>query len=389
MTMGERESLLLVLALVYVSECAFWLGRNDVLFATWLGRRWRPGIGGPVLPNERGGFRFAPVLPPFGTALLVRTLPLSLSPDGALSWTSVSLNPVGRPPQIGRFVKFDDVKSVERDGRKVFVNGELFLKVPTSVHARFVSRLLATQAKLPREQREKDQRALLQKSFDVSAVKKRIEEAQPKLKRLRVLAHLLFTSLFVGLPVALFGIGLSRCWPIVLAVLLAQTIAQSVLFVRAHKTLFGDDRDDDRFTQQLTMLVAMPAAIRAHDCLTMNLLAETHPLAAARALCSPEDFRELARRALLDQRFPRLPMFSSENAGANGTEACWRGALLEATEKFLRDEGLNLEELLAPPAPGDPGNRSFCPRCRAQFVTADGACTDCGGRALEPFPAKA
>ncbi|MBI3874586.1 MAG: hypothetical protein HY300_01170 [Verrucomicrobia bacterium] len=59
------------------------------------------------------------------------------------------------------------------------------------------------------------------------------------------------------------------------------------------------------------------------------------------------------------------------------------------TEKFLRDEGLKPEELLAPPAPGDPGNRSYCPRCRAQFVTADGACADCGGRKLEPFASKA
>ncbi|MBI3874587.1 MAG: hypothetical protein HY300_01175, partial [Verrucomicrobia bacterium] len=248
--------LLLVLALIYAGECAFWLGRNDALFTSWLGRKWRPGIGGPAMPNERGGFRFAPVLPPFGTALLVRTLPLSLSPDGALSWTSVSLNPIGRPPQIGRFVRFDEMKSVERDGCKVFVNGELFLKAPTSLHSKLVARLLATQAKQTREQREKDQLALLLKFFTTAEVKQRLEQARPHLRRLRVLGHTLFVSLFVGLPVALFWIGLSRCWPIVLAVLLAQTVTQTVLFIRAHKALFGEGHDDDRFTQQLTMLLA-------------------------------------------------------------------------------------------------------------------------------------
>lgn len=383
--MSEQQTLLLVLALIYGGECAFWLGRNDVLFSAWVGKAWRFGVGGPLLPNDRGGFRLAPILPPLGTSLVARVMPLSLSPDGALAWTGVSLHPDGRPPQPGGFARFEDMTLIEREGRKVFLNGALFLKAPTSHHATHIARELAAQSKQNREQRAEAQREWLRRHFDADLVKRRLEEARIWQRRLRCAGLVLFASLFVALPVAMAVVGLAHCWPIVLAALLVQTGTQAFLFARAHQSLFGERRDADTFTHLLTMLVAPPAAVRAHDCLTMNLGGTAHPLAVARAVCGPGEFRALAGLVLRDLVYPRLPQFSSSDEAAVATETRWRAALLAGVENLLRNAELEPAALLAAPAPSEPCNRSHCPRCLAQFITDSGRCADCGGRELVAF----
>jgi hypothetical protein len=54
-------------------------------------------------------------------------------------------------------------------------------------------------------------------------------------------------------------------------------------------------------------------------------------------------------------------------------------------EQFLKQNGIQPEELCRPPAPTDESCRAFCPRCGAQFTTAKGNCADCGGLALVAF----
>ena len=58
----------------------------------------------------------------------------------------------------------------------------------------------------------------------------------------------------------------------------------------------------------VTMLLAPPAAIRAPDLLARHLLQNFHPLAVAQVLCSPGGFKSVARQALLDLRYPLLPV---------------------------------------------------------------------------------
>src|SRR5260370_39990637 len=114
-----------------------------------------------------------------------------------------------------------------------------------------------------------------------------------------------------------FGFG-HRGW-VVVAGLLAQTITAALLFRRAHRALFPD-ASAERFTPFVTMLLAPPTAIRAHDLLSRHLLGAFHPLAVAQGLCSPARFEELARRTLLDLRCPMLPLCPA------GTPAAARAA---------------------------------------------------------------
>ena len=135
----------------------------------------------------------------------------------------------------------------------------------------------------------------------------------------------------------------------------------------------------------VTMLLAPPAAIRAPDLLARHLLENFHPLAVVPVLCSPGGFKSVARQALLDLRYPLLPVCPTNEPEPMATEHWFRAARQEAAEQFVQRAGLKPEELTAMPGPTEPANQSCCPRCGAQFVRRTGTCLDCGGRQIEPF----
>src|SRR6266550_2108878 len=122
--MGELESLLLVLALIYLSECLLWVRRSALAFASWRGNRFSLRPAGSWMGNQHGSLLLSNPLPPLGMVFLVSGLPLSLSPATVLAYSSVCLDPAGRPWQTARHLAFDDVRTIDVDGRKLVLNGE-------------------------------------------------------------------------------------------------------------------------------------------------------------------------------------------------------------------------------------------------------------------------
>ena len=65
--MNDVQLLFVVVAALYVWECACWLRRGGVAFSSWLGRKWRALQPGSLIANQAGGFVLAWPLPPLGT----------------------------------------------------------------------------------------------------------------------------------------------------------------------------------------------------------------------------------------------------------------------------------------------------------------------------------
>src|SRR5262249_34562369 len=124
---------------------------------------------------------------------------------------------------------------------------------------------------------------------------------------------------------------------------------------------------------------------RASDLLGRRLLESYHPLAVTAVFCSPAEHNRLARQVLLDLQYPLPPEGPSNEARVLTALAWFRGLLREETEKVLARAGLDRTELLQPPAPIEPANRTYCPRCGAQFILTEGTCAECGGRPLQAF----
>ena len=202
---------------------------------------------------------------------------------------------------------------------------------------------------------------------------------------MRLATNLLFGYLFVLAPILIWFLGFRLCWPGLLAGLLMLTTATTVLFHRIHKALYPA-AEDERFTHSFTILLCPATTIRAQDVLSRPLFEAFHPLALAKVFCREREFRAFARDVVREIRFPGLPVCPQAEPAAPAVERQARGALQRAAEGFLKQCGLDPEELAQPPLPTDETCRAYCPRCLAQFTATADTCADCGGLALVTFP---
>ncbi len=379
--MSEVESLFLVLALLYSVECLGWIRRGAVVFRTFLGTSWRTVHPSPYLGSQRGGLFFAHPLPPLGGVVVSAQLPCSISPDGLLAFVAPAVNPGGRPPQRGSFLRWEQIESLATEGRKLKVNDAEWFRFASAHTASRVEAALQRIRRLPRELRAAAIREFLAGTLDAEAVRTQWSAAQPDVRRLRKWANSLFVFMFLLAPALHWQFGLKRCWPVLVLGWLAHTVTIAILFLRSHRRLFPA-ASDERFTHFLTCLLAAPTAARAHDLLARPLLEGFHPLAVAQVLTSPDEFRALARHTLRELRTPALPACPANGADAEATERFSRTTTRELAEAALRQAGLDPDALLAPPTPLDATCHSYCPRCEAQFMPMDGVCHDCGGLPL-------
>jgi hypothetical protein len=383
--MSDVQLLFIVLAVLYGWECACWIRRGGLAFVTWIGRKWHEAQPGALAGNQRGGFVFAPPLPPLGTILTARPLPLSVSPDGVLAYVSTHVNQGWRPGQSGKFLAFESIKEVRTNGKKLLVNGDLWLSFPGTESAREVTENLSRLLKIKPAQREKEIAKWMAASFDRREIEKRWEELKTQSRDLRLAANALFVHLFVITPILISQLGLKSTWLGLLLALLTLTVTASVLFRRGHKVLYPR-ADDERFTHTLTIALSAPTSIRAMDTLSRPLFESFHPLAVAGVFLRTAAFRAFARRVLLDIRHPALPLCPSDQPAVIATELHARTVLRRTAEEFLKRNGIDADELCQPPKPEE-SCRAYCPRCEAQFVDLDARCTDCGGMSVVAFPA--
>ncbi len=383
--MSDLELLFLVLVVLYGWECACWLPRGSVAWLTWLGARWRLVRPGMLLGNHRGGFVFAPPLPPLGWLISGIESPVSLSPEAIRAGGStVSLSPVGGDPnQPDRCLSLDDIQKVEADGKRLRINGKLFLKAPSPTLASNLQERLSKLIQAPQTDRGRLVERWCRERFDAQAIASRWAEFQRRARPIRWTANGLFAWLFVVAPLAVCIVGLKLAWLGWLAGLLAFTSVSAFLFRRAHRALYPG-AEDERFTHFLIIVLSPVSAIRTADLLSRHLLETFHPLAISRVLCSRESFVQFAEGLWREISFPESGARTA-NEMASAVEQYSRAALRRAMESFLKSSGVEPADLVRPPAPADSTCRAYCPRCLAQFTTADTTCADCGGRRLIAF----
>jgi hypothetical protein len=382
--MSDLELLFLILALIYGWECACWLPRGSVAFRNWFGRRWRLVNPGMLLGNQNGGFVFAHPVPPLGTILTASQFPMSLSPEAVLVHVAPGGHIGARDGAGGRLLHFKDIHSVEVAGKKVRVNGDLFLKAPSSLYAAYVAGHLRRLQAVPRNTRQSGLEKIVRDSLDTEALERRWQNFQKETANLRLLVNFLFGYLFVLAPILIWTFGLRQCWLALLVGLIVLTASAAALFRRAHKLLYPD-AEDERFTHFITILLSPATTMRALDVLSRPLLETFHPLALAKVFCQKEQFYSFAGKVLLDIRHPAASAFLQDNPLAQSVESFSRAIRENAVEGFLKRNGINPEALVLPPAPTDQTCRSYCPRCLAQFTMNEGSCADCGGLQLVAF----
>jgi hypothetical protein len=382
--MRDFIELLSVFAGIYLFDCIHWARRETVAFRSWWTRRMRVVAGEDMQGNETHGIVLAQPLLPFGRVFLTQTFPLSLTRDVAVSFVSLATNPGPRPSQVGRIVRHDDRSAVTTEARRVLVGGKLFVEAGSERLALELAQLLVELRQLDAAQRDARIDADLKSSLDARAIEQRIAAFGPATAILRDLCTFELALVFAIAPAASLALGLARVWvPLLVALVLAQVLVVTA-FVRAHRALFPSSPAGRR-GHAILLSLSPPAAMRAVDALSRDLLAEFHPLAAARVLLPEDEFRAFAGRVLRDAHHP-LPI-GREGALPEISAAAerWRKRTASVLDRFARIHGVPVASWTEPPPRAGDECATWCPRCGQQYTLLVGTCARCWDMPLRSF----
>lgn len=381
--MSEGQSLLLILILLYLSDCLIWVKRESVAFASsWRGR-WRLRVPPSWAGNANGGILLLNPLPPAGRIYLSHLAPISISPSGVCAYNLQTLPSEARSPsQTGQFLPFNRINSASPEGVYLLINKERFAKCATARQAKALASLLGEMIKASASKREKMARAWISKQFAVDEAAALMREGDEVIEPIRELSLILFMFLFAATPLLVTTFGLL---PLIIPIAVAMFIMSiliGIMFYRAHKRFFPSE-GTERFESMAKMILCPPVSIRAPDLLTRNLLSAYSPIVLAELLTESRE-QQFMRAFVLDLRHP----LGHEVADTNAEETIrWTAdeQLNVCLEQMKSGRYLKPEELDAP-SQREENSVSYCPRCRCQFVVSDGECPDCPGVGLVIFP---
>jgi hypothetical protein len=378
--MTDEQFLLLIFGILYLGECLEWLPRWYVGFSTVAGRAWRVRRPSREFGNDSAGFLWKFPLPPLGRFVATQPLPFLLTREGVVSCVLHSPNPGRKPRPNESFASWRDLESLRRDGKRLLIGGQPFVKVCSEREATHLEAFLGEIAATPPGEREASVRRRIGKAFRVESARRRLNRFRRASRPLRFLCNLLFVYLFVGIPPVVWRWGFERTWLPLLGALFALMLLSAVAFHAVHRRFFPRGRAE-RWTNAILACIAPQHAIRLGDVAARGILSDFHPLACARLLLGAADFRDFARRWVRDLTFP-IPDGDSEFAEEKARMRSWWTA---DTLAFLGRYGLDERSLLEPPTTAEnPATASYCPRCHSTYERSEAMCEDCGGMKTTP-----
>lgn len=382
--MTERQQLLGILGLIYLSECIRWVRRGGVVFNRAPDLRiWRKS---PLLNNSHGDLHIGWPLPPFGEFLVARGLPWSIDTEGLVTATQASLHPDGAAPQAVLRLPWEECSRVTVDGERLLWNRKVLWLADTAAEAARLGAFLRTAAALPPTQREAWLDAAATALFDVATIRARWESIQSTLRPLRLAGSALWALMFLLLPLAVWQWGWTPPLWIGIPPLFLGSLWIARRLHQLHTQWFPTARDE-RFRIVLLAALSPVTAIRSAEVLSRPRFEEFHPAAAAMALLPRDASDAFCGQLWRELRHPRLPVPASDPDG-NRILARWHERLLGALRQAALAHGFHPDRWEAPPQKSDTSHARFCPRCHAQSTAAASTCRECGGIALLEWPAE-
>lgn len=382
--MSTAHSLCLLLALLYLSDCFWWLPwSSSAIEQIWPGTRWRLRLPPSWAGNRRGVLlALAPL--PQSVAVQFDSPSFSLSPTGCAAGPPAPAQATTHSPQRATLwsLRWEDVDSIETRGEEVFVNSRQLHQFPLRKSAE----RLAARLELLRNASPSRRQALLlsywREDTNLQAIEGRCREVErsARLSRWGGLAQWLW--MFVVAPVTLFLVDGTMIIATLGGFLILMVAANVGFFARRHLQLFPDERWA-RWEAAAMMCVSWPMAARSADTLSRHRLAGFHPFAVVMSLPDSVSRTHYLGRALRATEFP----LGLEELDPLGHEIVrWQaGWHFERFRELAAERDFEVEAIRLP-LEFEPEARSYCPRCLATFMQERPECSYCHGIALRPAP---
>ena len=378
---SDGQALLLILALLYLSECLIWVKKQSVAFISISGKRWRLATPISWLGNANGAMLILNPLPPPGRVFLSHLLPISISPSGVCAFNSQTLPSGARPAmQTGEFLPFSAIKKTETDGVYLVLNGQKFAKCATPKQAKALARIIETVSTAKVSKREALVKSWISERVDATRAKRLWSEAEKQIDSIRFWCSLFLVFLFVGAPILVSFFGLEQMVLPIAGAMVLFAVQIAIKFFFAHREFYRAE-SHERLENMVKMILCPPISLRAADVLTKNLLAEFSPITVASLLEAP-GAKQFVRGFVLDLQHP----LKHEITDAKAEETIsWMAAQQLRSALTLVERVPQFKDLLGP-TEREGESVSYCPRCGVQFVDGAGdECPDCPGVGLVAF----
>lgn len=347
--------------LLYVFDCVTFVKARHMLLTSVFGRKF---------DLKRSGVRLAGLFP-ISQAIKSHNLPIVYTVDGihAVFDESSSNKRIDRAGDF-TFVKFEDLESIEDDGKDIKFTNTCAIQTPSSQCARFHAGFIKKIKKLSPVGRKEQIEAFLSDSHDLEAIKKTATSNSKSFTIIKILSSNLYVLVFFILPAFLYS-DLDRYFNLgafVICIFIIYLLLLSVSSLKLKK-LYPSEKDF-RYHTLLSLIFAPVNSVHVLSYLTKDLYLRFDYLAVAAYFLPRDSFKELARKehVLIDH-------FENE-IGMQGWLKFW-----EFKKKLLLgllDEcQIPLQEILAPPEKQDQNANYFCPFCMAEYLQKRPECIDC------------
>lgn len=382
--MTDGQTLLLVLWLVYASECFLWLNKGTIMFVAWWGATWRVATASRIFGNGSGGLGFLNPFPALGRFCLSQPIPVSISPEFITPHNSQNGGIGAGTERTRTFLGLSDIADVSINSGDLWINGQLFCKGRAYHNLEALAELIEELRTKAPDDRIASIEAFWTQQMDLEGARGEQASFRSKTARLRAFCNAQFIYLYMVLPCLMSVYGVSRLLlpAALLMILLAVQVA--VEFSAVHKRLYPAEKGV-RVSNAIKFVLCPPVCIRALDLLMRHSNSRYHSLTLG-ALLLPVTSGEAFIGGVL--RDLRHPITTTETQEVVGTICQWQNATVErVASKYLSPVAGCIENLNKPPIPQASDCRSYCPRCLAEFTLEYGDCPDCPGVPLVPFVA--
>ncbi len=263
--------------------------------------------------------------------------------------------------------------TIPLDGLRIETNerslrlGDRSVRLPSKAAAEHLAASLRELAALPRADRARRIRAVLEESADVRAIRT-LRASHLRLWRvLSALGLALFVLTFAILPV-----GVALKWErgpslatVLLAILAVHVSILALSYVALKRLGYAPPAARNRL---LPLVFFPPSAAHAPFVIFRDVYARFDALAVAGAFLPAEDFRALARLEVHRLR---------REAERGGEIAEWAALKEKSWARVCEEVGTSLREVLRPPARRDGDAASYCPLCGGEYRAGFAVCTEC------------
>lgn len=349
------------LVALYLADCLFYFGKQQVAFSSTFGGSFR---------KLNTGLHLAGFFP--GDNLFITgKRPFGLTASGIYHPLKDGGKPDNRHrPENFAFSAFASIESLSTDGNNLNLSEGASIRTRSPQEASLWAERLSKLCALAFADRKPAIEAGIHRDADLKAVRNAYDRWSVKANRINLMSALMFACFFALLPAGLYLVPVDP--ELMFSLVIFMVLVYGTIFATAcslHKHLYSKD-NGSLYKLIATMLFSPVSVMHISVHLTRNLLSTFDYMAVSALLLPREHFISLMRREL----------HLIENTGKYRDKFGWEDywpMRSTAMQKLLAEVALTIDDVFARPPKNEPAAVAYCPVCLTEYRDGYNRCSDC------------